>query len=50
MKNQTALSRLIAAALAAAAMAPVAAQADEGNFLVRARAVVLPQPTTARMC
>lgn len=39
MKNQTALSRLIAAALAVAAMAPVAAQADEGNFLVRARAV-----------
>lgn len=39
MKNQTALSRLIAAALAVAAFAPVAAQADEGKLLVRVRAV-----------
>ena len=39
MKNHTALSRLIAAALAVAAFAPVAAQADEGNLLVRVRAV-----------
>lgn len=38
MKTQTALSRLFAAALAAAALAPVAAQA-EGNFEVRVRAV-----------
>lgn len=38
MKTQTALSRLIAAALAVAALAPVAAQA-EGNFEVRVRAV-----------
>ena len=39
MKNQTALSRLIAAALAVAALAPVAAQAEEGPFQVRVRAV-----------
>ncbi len=39
MKNQTALSRLIAAALAVAALAPVAAQAAEGPFQVRVRAV-----------
>lgn len=39
MKNQTALSRLIAAALAVAALAPVAAQAEEGPLLVRVRAV-----------
>lgn len=38
MKNQFALSRLFAAALAVAALAPVAAQA-EGNFEVRVRAV-----------
>ena len=38
MKTQIALSRLFAAALAAAALAPVAAQA-EGNFEVRVRAV-----------
>jgi outer membrane protein len=41
MKNQTALSRLIAAALAVAALAPVAAQAAEGPFQVRVRAVNL---------
>lgn len=41
MKNQTALSRLIAAVLAVAALAPVAAQAAEGPFQVRVRAVNL---------
>ncbi|MDE2000229.1 MAG: OmpW family protein [Burkholderiales bacterium] len=39
MKNPTALSRLITVALAAAAVAPLAAQADEGNLMVRVRAV-----------
>lgn len=39
MKNPTALSRLIAVALAAVAVTPVVAHADEGNLMVRVRAV-----------
>ena len=51
MKNQTALSRPDqAAALAVAAMAPACGRLKptKAIFPVRARAWVLPQPTTAR--